>query len=113
MSAISSPRIPPSPQSTPDTSRHTSLDVHNRSSTTSPARQVPTQRRNRAALRDYYGLKAAGTAVVEQEDAEVKQSELDRNGFNAEDYVNGVLENEGLEGVLRAEARLLNGEMSC
>jgi hypothetical protein len=43
----------------------------------------------------------------------VKQSELDRNGFNAEDYVNGVLENEGLEGVLRAEARLLNGEMSC
>lgn len=68
-------------------------------------------RRNRAALRDYYGLKAA-----QQEDeyppplsAEVEEvSELDSDGFDPEQYVKERLANEGLEGILRTEASLIS-----
>lgn len=44
---------------------------------------------------------------------EIKESELDREGFDAEMYVADVLGREGLEGVLRVEAGLLGGEWSC
>ncbi|KAI9723610.1 MAG: hypothetical protein M1812_000910 [Candelaria pacifica] len=114
MSTITSPRTPSiTSLQTPTTSRRPSLDTFTRSQTTSPSRAPqPNQRRNRAALRDYYGLKNAAPADVssglQHEDADVKESELDKEGFDAESYVQGVLEREGLDGVLRVEGGLVN-----
>ncbi|KAI9707224.1 MAG: hypothetical protein M1836_000184 [Candelina mexicana] len=114
MSTIPSPRTPSiTSLQTPTTSRRPSLDTLTRSQATSPSRAPqPNQRRNRAALRDYYGLKNAAPADVssgvQHADADVKDSELDREGFNAESYVQGVLEREGLDGVLRVEGGLVN-----
>lgn len=82
-------------------------------STASSAVDRATLRRNRAALRDYYNLKAAAdgqppdalpspTLNAEQE------SELDKPGFDPESYVRRLLSTEGLEGVLRVEAGLLS-----
>jgi len=45
------------------------------------------------------------------EDGEIKESELDREGFDAGKYVADVLGREGLEGVLRVEAGLIGGEL--
>lgn len=102
MSTIASPRISTSIQS-PASSRN-SLDIPN---------PRPTQtRRNRAALRDYYGLKAADENAEKAGDAlkaEDVTSELDREGFDADEYVKGVLSREGLEGILKIEANLLSG----
>ncbi|MCJ1285070.1 hypothetical protein MMC26_004408 [Xylographa opegraphella] len=103
----------PSPLPTPSSSRRTSTDTLARS----PA--LSHRRGNRAALRDYYGLKSpvpsANAAAhepsglgLQHEDADVKESELDRAGFDAEGYVREVLGREGLEGVLRIEAGLVN-----
>jgi hypothetical protein len=39
----------------------------------------------------------------------VQASELDAEGFDAEEYVRRVLSTEDLEGVLRIEAGLING----
>jgi hypothetical protein len=39
----------------------------------------------------------------------VQASELDAEGFDAEEYVRRVLSKEDLEGVLRIEAGLING----
>src|SRR5437667_5589685 len=47
---------------TPDSSRRPSLDSIPRSQGTSPSRGPQQQRRNRAALRDYYNLKSAQSA---------------------------------------------------
>lgn len=47
------------------------------------------------------------------DDAEIKESELDKEGFDAEKYVADVLAREGLEGVLRVEAGLISGEWFC
>ncbi|MCJ1382196.1 hypothetical protein MMC17_005308 [Xylographa soralifera] len=103
----------PSPLPTPSSSRRTSTDTLARS----PA---PSHRRgNRAALRDYYGLKSPTPSTVsaphepsgpgpQHEDADVKDSELDGAGFDAEGYVREVLGREGLEGVLRIEGGLVN-----
>ncbi|MCJ1388973.1 hypothetical protein MMC18_001825 [Xylographa bjoerkii] len=105
----------PSPFPTPSSSRRTSTDTLARS----PA---PSHRRgNRAALRDYYGLKSptpSGTSAtlepsalgLQHEDADVKESELDGAGFDAEGYVREVLGREGLEGVLKIEGGLVNGK---
>ncbi|KAI9876088.1 MAG: hypothetical protein M1830_007392, partial [Pleopsidium flavum] len=46
---------------------------------------------------------------TQHDDGDVKESELDREGFDAERYVREVLERENLEGVLRAEAGLISG----
>ncbi|MCJ1293766.1 hypothetical protein MMC34_005321 [Xylographa carneopallida] len=100
----------PSPLPTPSSSRRTSTDTLARS----PA---PSQRRgNRAALRDYYGLKTPASNAAHEpsglgpqhEDADVRESELDGVGFDAEAYVREVLGREGLEGVLRIEGGLVN-----
>ena len=123
MSTITSPRLSTTSltQTTPSSSRRPSLDNPTRSQTSSPSRPAaqahPQQRRNRAALRDYYGLKATaaaaedagGAAGKEDEGVEVPASELDREGFDPEAYVKELLETEGLEGVLRVEGRLVNG----
>lgn len=50
---------------------------------------------------------------MQHEEAEVKESELDIEGFDAEAYVKGVLAGQGLEGVLRVEGGLINGNDCC
>ncbi|KAL9044445.1 MAG: hypothetical protein Q9214_002417, partial [Letrouitia sp. 1 TL-2023] len=93
-------------------SRRTSLDTpFPRSRGNSPA-LGPPQRRNKAALRDYYGLKGAAPADAsdgsQHEEAEVRISELDAEGFDAEAYVKGLLAREGLAGLLKIEGGLIN-----
>src|SRR5947199_6694231 len=93
---------------TPDSSRRPSLDSISRSQGTSPSRgpqQQQQQRRNRAALRDYYNLKGVQSAESPStpivDDFVVKESELDKPEFDAEKYVQHLLETESLEGLLR------------
>ena len=45
-----------------------------------------------------------------QEDT-APESELDKPDFNAEQYVLDILSREGLEGILRVEAGLINGSI--
>ena len=114
MSTIASPRVSSSIRS--PSSTRTSFDVSG-----STARAPSTTRRNRAALRDYYGLKAtASTSDVKSPPETDNQSiqnvaleeeetltELDKEGFNAEEFVNNILSTSGLEGVLKVEADLV------
>lgn len=112
MSTIASPR--PSISLSRTTSASTDTTTRSSSTTRAPAPAPGAQRRNRAALRDYYGLKAAATAdggakkdETAPEDV-LPVEELDRPGFNAEQYVQEVLGREGLEGILRVEAGLIS-----
>ncbi|KAK4542348.1 hypothetical protein LTR36_006804 [Oleoguttula mirabilis] len=111
MSTIASPR----PSVTLSSRRtSTSTDTTTRSPSTSrpPASGASNPRRNRTALRDYYGLKTAApangrdtpeTAVLDAE----QESELDKADFDPQAYVQSLLAKEGLEGVLRVEAGLV------
>lgn len=115
MSTITSPRQSVTSLSTSTDSRRTSLDTPlARSRANSPA-LGPPQRRNKAALRDYYGLKGAAPADAsngsQHEEAEVRTSELDAEGFDAEAYVKGLLAREGLAGLLKIEGGLINGTL--
>ncbi|KAL9602971.1 MAG: hypothetical protein Q9219_001496 [cf. Caloplaca sp. 3 TL-2023] len=114
MSNIASPR-----QSTtsisPDPSHRPSFDIPTRSRTTSPAR--PAARRNKAALRDYYNLRATGPVDASQDpherqepesQLETKASELDAQGFDPEAYVRDVLAKESLQRLLKIESGLVN-----
>lgn len=110
MSTIASPRASTSIRS--PSSTRTSFDAS--------ARPPVNPRRNRAALRDYYGIKAAN------KDAESKISEestrtdlgpeleeetlmeLDKEGFDADAFVNHILATSGLSGVLKVEADLVS-----
>jgi len=98
---------------TPDSSRRPSLDSIPRSQGTSPSRGPQQQRRNRAALRDYYNLKGAQStespSTPVADDFIVRESELDRPGFDAEKYVRHLLETESLEGLLRKYNQIANG----
>lgn len=49
---------------------------------------------------------------AQQQETVVRDSELDAEGFDSEGYVREVLAREGLEGVLRIEAGLVNGTSS-
>ncbi|KAM0717021.1 hypothetical protein Q7P37_006873 [Cladosporium fusiforme] len=110
MSTIASPR-PSISLSSRRTSTSTDRSV---SATRQPAGPATGNlRRNRAALRDYYGLKA-GHADESKEapptptlDPEI-ESELDKDGFDPERYVKDILAREGLEGVMRVEAGLVS-----
>lgn len=95
----------------PISSSRTSLDQSNTPRPTNT-------RRNRAALRDYYNLKPSSVAEDATESvtspsfdrAHHDQSvldEVDRVGFEAGAFVRGILEREGLEGVLRIENSLV------
>jgi len=71
-------------------------------------------RRNRAALRDYYNLKAAaaGEASTSSDPPHDPQqhsllNDLDRPSFDASAYVRSLLEREGLGGVLKVENQLV------
>jgi hypothetical protein len=81
--------------------------------------RATTTRRNRAALRDYYNIKssaAAGDAADAQSlasprgppgEPQTALSDLDKEGFDAGNYVRKLLEREGLEGVLKVENELV------
>ncbi|KAL8949867.1 MAG: hypothetical protein Q9222_004060 [Ikaeria aurantiellina] len=121
MSTIASPRPSTTTSLSSSPSIRPSLDHHAaRSPATSPA-PPPTTRRNKTALRDYYGLKAASTANTNQEPhpqtetepssstiAQATNSELDTPGFNAETYVQKLLEKESLAGILKVEKGLVD-----
>ncbi|KAF2813893.1 uncharacterized protein BDZ99DRAFT_436473 [Mytilinidion resinicola] len=111
MSTIASPRASTSIRS-PSSSR-TSLE----GPSGRPA-APGTTRRNRAALRDYYGLKgtqppsspdpSSRTPLAPEEPEDDGISELDKDGFDAPGYVNGILSKQGLSGVLRVESDLVS-----
>ncbi|KAI9772074.1 MAG: hypothetical protein M1840_001362 [Geoglossum simile] len=121
MSTIASPRPSIASLATPSSSRRASFDT---SQTTSPSRAQKTlphqlqqqqpRRGNRAALRDYYGLKSndSAPAVVQTEAAPAVESEMDREGFRAEEYLERVMEKERLEGLLTVEGGLVNGKLT-
>lgn len=129
MSTISSPRpsiasigSPPPPS---NGSRRTSLEIPSsadgRAASRSPA---PTARRNRAALRDYYNLKPAGSRASSvassvtatpsspvqpnAADTSFLASELDSEEFSPEAYVQNLLATSNLATVLRAEGSLVS-----
>jgi len=111
MSTIASPR-----PSIALSSRRTSTSTDRSVSATrnpGPGPATGNLRRNRAALRDYYNLKA-GSADESKDvpptptlDPEI-ESELDKEGFDPEQYVKDILAREGLEGVMRVEAGLIS-----
>lgn len=89
------------------------------SRTASPAAAPARNRANKAALRDYYGLKATAPAPPDtastnephpgsiDESNGIPDSELDAPGFDADAYVRNLLATEGLAGVLKAEGTLI------
>ncbi|KAF2859544.1 hypothetical protein K470DRAFT_249021 [Piedraia hortae CBS 480.64] len=99
MSAIDSPR-----SSLTFSSRRNSLSPDVSSSRPRPA---ASSRRNRAALRDYYGLSGAASAESPVEvPSEKLESEMTIT--DPETYVQTLLAHESLEGILRIEARSIN-----
>lgn len=110
MSTIASPRASVSVRS--PSSTRASFDS---------ARGPQPARRNRAALREFYGLKNAakdGDAKISEESARTELgpeedetlTELDGADFDAEAFVNSLLAKEGLKGVLKVEADLVSRE---
>lgn len=110
MSTIASPRASSSIRS--PSSTRTSFDASARAA-------APTARRNRSALRDYYGIKAASKDAEPKIPEEASKSnlgleedetltELDASDFNADAFVNNLLAKEGMKGVLRVEADLVS-----
>ncbi|KAH8727185.1 Vps51/Vps67-domain-containing protein [Phaeosphaeriaceae sp. PMI808] len=108
MSTIASPRASVSVRS-PSSTRN-SFDS---------SRAPQPARRNRAALREFYGLKNAtkdaGARISEESvrtelgpEEDETLTELDAADFNAEAYVDNLLAKEGLKGVLRVEADLIS-----
>ena len=92
------------------------------SRTASPAPAPSRNRANKAALRDYYGLKATAPAPPpdtaspndshprtnnDESNNEIPDSELDTPGFDADAYVRNLLATQGLAGVLKAEGTLI------
>ena len=131
MSTIASPREP-SLRRTPNSSARPSIDSY-RSTIASPINtQNPTQpppppppqpsssssstpqpgakRSNRAALREYYNLRATAAARpprIELPDSEVDPSDLDAPDFDADEYVNRVVAESSLEELLKLYTRVL------
>ncbi|PUU82804.1 Vps51/Vps67-domain-containing protein [Tuber borchii] len=103
---VASPRLP-SPDSR-SSSRRVSLDV--------PAQQSlnphsPKPRRNRSALRQFYGL-GQGSSLPEEspgkKQVEEKLSEIDREGFDAATYVQKFIAEAELKELLKRENELVN-----
>ena len=131
---MASPRPSASLIRSPPSSR-TSLDTTSQPSSFSRATN-PQTRRNRAALRDYYGLRSQNAESIQSpieqsrsSSVEPNQSEaatentsssrlysLDQEGFDAGSYVRQLLETEALGGLLAlenelvADIRTLDGE---
>jgi vacuolar protein sorting-associated protein 51 len=131
---VQSPTITFSPSSTPSSSVRPSLDVTRRidARSTSPAPPNPSQRNNRAALRDYYNLKskassrpnpsrtsslasttsnATASTLTALDDSSISstfKSQLDEENFDAETYVQELLQTSTLKTVLKAEGSLVS-----
>ncbi|KAF7544053.1 hypothetical protein G7Z17_g10258 [Cylindrodendrum hubeiense] len=123
MSTIASPREPF--RRTPNSSTRPSLEI-SRSAVASPVlgqssssfsgsstpggSQQPQQpvpkRANRAALREYYNLRASAPRI-DLPDSEVPTSEIDAQDFNADDYVTKVVARSSLEELLRLYTRVV------
>ena len=114
MTTISSPRATTPNVNTPPTS-----SVPSTRSSISLDRPVPTHnstRRNRSALRDYYNLSSATSPSNTTEvsttqptpTAQHEISESDQEGFNAKDYVERLVEEEGLAKLMKVESNLLS-----
>lgn len=131
MSTIASPRDPstpirrvPSTIISPASSTRASLDAA-RSTITSPVANGPptapgslpvAKRANRAALREYYNLRAQNAAAaanapprigVELPDSEVPVSQIDIPGFKTDEYVERVVAENSLEELLRLYTRVV------
>ena len=114
MSAEASPSPPPSLSIRSPSSSRTSLDAP--ASNTTTLSRPANARRNRAALRDYYGIKSSredsnttdGAPQTAQQQSPTILSELDRDGFEAGTFVKNLLERESLENVLKVEGALVN-----
>ena len=114
MSADASPSPRPSLSIRSPSSSRTSLDAP--ASNTSTLSRPANSRRNRAALRDYYGIKSSredpnsndGAPQTTQQQTPTILSELDREGFEVGTYVKNLLEMESLESVLKVEGALVN-----
>ncbi|OCT47894.1 hypothetical protein CLCR_03619 [Cladophialophora carrionii] len=140
---ITSPSLP-SVSGTPSSSVRPSLDLPRTNNPASPALQqsatpgaATAQRRNRAALRDYYNLKskaasAAGgpeqrdgsrtasitslgsdstitsSAAVPESTASSLTAQLDDPSFNADAYVAELLKNASLRDILKTESALVS-----
>ncbi|KAI6779972.1 vacuolar protein sorting-associated protein 51 [Emericellopsis cladophorae] len=113
MSTIASPR-PLSLRRTPTNSTRPSIDTVRSAvtsptlaPTTNPAPQ-PTKRSNRAALREYYNLRAAAAPPrIKLPDSEVPASDIDAEDFKPEEYVDKVVGESTLEELLRLYTRVL------
>ncbi|KAF5618022.1 Ngg1p-interacting factor 3 [Fusarium sp. NRRL 52700] len=116
MSTIASPRDPP--RRTPTNSNRPSFET-SRSALASPVlTQGPTQppgppqqqqrktSSNRAALREYYNLRASAPRI-EIPDSEVPATEIDAPDFNADEYVAKIVEKSSLEELLRLYTRVV------
>lgn len=116
MSTIASPREPP--RRTPTNSNRPSFET-SRSGLTSPVlTQGPTnppgppqqqQRKtssNRAALREYYNLRAQAPRI-EIPDSEVPATEIDAPDFNAEEYVSKIITKSSLEELMKLYTRVV------
>ncbi|KAI9147801.1 Vacuolar protein sorting-associated protein [Paramyrothecium foliicola] len=114
MSTIASPRDPSFrrlPSGTPTSSTRPSFEAP-ASGVTSPipasAQPLPQppKRSNRAALREYYNLRAAAPRI-EIPDSEVPASDLDVQDFNADEYVAKIVASSSLEELLRLYTRVV------
>jgi len=115
MSVDASPSPPPSLTIRSPPSSRTSLDLP--AATNSPLSRPANSRRNRAALRDYYGIKSSGDDASSTPDGAPEATpqqlatvlgDLDRDGFDAATYVKRLLETESLESVLKVEGALVS-----
>lgn len=130
---VQSPIVSYSPSGTPTPSVRPSLDVpQGDHRAISPAPPSVSQRRNRAALRDYYNLKSKAstrpsasrtasiasttsngttstlTALEESSLSPSFGSQLDEANFDAETYVQELLKSSSLRTVLKAEGSLVS-----
>jgi vacuolar protein sorting-associated protein 51 len=130
---VQSPTITFSPSSTPSSSVRPSLDVPRIDArSTSPAPPNPSLRKNRVALRDYYNLKsklpsrptpsrtsslasttsnATASTLTALDDSSISstfKSQLDEENFDAETYVQELLQSSSLRTVLKAEGSLVS-----
>ncbi|KAI1076021.1 Vps51/Vps67-domain-containing protein [Whalleya microplaca] len=149
MSTIASPREPGAPllrrmnSTTPTSSTRPSLEgtarsplgspgpnnTSSNSNAPAPTTSTPANppKRNRAALREYYNLRAKNSSVGttpppqvevtdpfgetggadEEQHSEVPASEMDREGFDASAFVAAALADQGMEELLRLYTRVL------
>lgn len=107
MSTIASPREPSTPlrrvPSSTASSARTSLDAIRSPVNPPPG---PAKRANRAALREYYNLKASAPRI-ELPDSEVPSSDIDAQDFKADEYIAKVVAESSLEDLLRLYTRVV------